>query len=317
MKILITGGFGYVGGRLGKHLASSPSNQIYLGSRSLRHPPTWLSQGGIVQLDWDDQNSLMKACENMDAVVHAAGLNAQESFKQPEMAFQVNCKNTEKLVSAAIKNLVSKFVYISTSHVYSSPLTGIITEDSEISNPHPYATSHAAGEQAALVGHQMSEMQTSIVRLANSFGPPASPDVDCWKLVVNDLCRQAVVDRALVISGPSGTVRNFITMTDVSLALEHLLHEKGTYSEPTICNLGAETKTILEIATIIKKNYLIDKEIDLSLLELSRNFTQNQYLDFRSQVLEKRGFRTSISFDQEIADLINFCELNFNTKSNL
>ena len=60
----------------------------------------------------------------------------------------------------------------------------------------------------------------------------------------------------------------------------------------------------------------IDKGIDLSLLELSRNFTQNQHLDFRSQVLEKRGFRTSTSFDQEVADLINFCEINFKTESN-
>ena len=311
MKILITGGFGYVGGRLGMHLASSPQNHVYLSSRRVRHRPGWLSQGGLVQLNWDDKYSLSKACKNMDVVVHMAGMNAQECFEHPEIAFRVNGKNTESLISAASRNEVSKFLYLSTSHVYSSSLTGVITEDSVISNSHPYAISHVEGEKAVLAGHQKSNMQTTIVRLANSFGPPSNPKVDCWKLVVNDLCKQAAVDRKLVIKGPSGTLRNFITLTDVCLALEYLIHENEIYAEPTICNLGGQTKTILEIASIIKKAFLMDKGIKLSIVELSRRVSQNQYLDFRSQVLEKRGFRTSTSFDQEVGDLINFCEQNF------
>ena len=316
MKILITGGFGYVGSRLGMHLASSPQNHIYLSSRSVRHRPGWLSQGGVVQLNWDDKTSLAKACKNMDVIVHTAGMNAQECFKNPAIAFKVNGENTENLISAALRNKVSKFLYLSTSHVYSSSLTGVITEDSVISNSHPYATSHVEGEKAVIAGHQKSYMQTIVVRLANSFGPPSNPKVDCWNLVVNDLCKQAVVDKKLVIKGPSGTLRNFITLTDVCLALEYLINENEIYDEPTICNLGGQTKSILEIASLIKKAFLINKGIKLSLVELSKNFIQDQHLDFRSQVLENRGFRNSTSFDKEVTDLINFCELHFKRKSN-
>jgi len=310
MKILITGGFGYVGGRLGEYL-SSTTHEIYLGSRSPRPHPKWLAQGSVVQMDWRDEYSLMAACKNMDVVIHTAGMNALECFEDPAMAMEVNGANTERLVQAAQKNAVLKFIYMSTAHIYTNNLTGMITESSKVSNRHPYATSHVAGENAVMDGHSKAAMQSVVVRLANAFGAPLSSSVNCWMLVVNELCRQAAVDRRLIIRGPSMAVRNFITMEDVCIGLQSLICNHKLLSSPLICNLGDKTKTIFDMASAIRTVYADDKKIKLPIFELSKDAPTSNDVDYRSHVLEGLGWQPNSNFKVELSKLIAFCESNF------
>ena len=314
MKILITGGFGYLGGRLGKHLAAA-MHQVYLGSRNPSSQPNWLPKENILQMDWADDRSLITACKNMDVVIHAAGMNASECFDDPLTALEVNGAATARLVKAANKNKVLKFIYMSSAHVYSNSLKGLINEDSAVLNLHPYATSNVAGEQAVINGHSNAGMKTVIVRLANSFGAPLRRDINCWMLVVNDLCKQAVVDRSLVIRGPSRTVRNFIAISDVCSTLEYLVSDKQVFLSPLICNLGDKTKTIFDIASEIRKIYANDKGIMLPIVELSKDYPEITDLDFRSLTLEKLGFQSTSSFKIELSELVEFCESNFSDKN--
>ena len=158
-KILITGGFGYVGGRLAKHLATS-GHEIFIGSRTLQSKPRWLHRGSSIVMDWDNDESLQKACKNIDVIIHAAGMNAKECSENPGLALKVNGIGTERLVRAASKESVAKFIYISSAHVYTDNLSGVITEESRTTNIHPYATSQVAGEEATTNGHSNSAMQT-------------------------------------------------------------------------------------------------------------------------------------------------------------
>ena len=84
--------------------------------------------------------------ENVDVVIHTAGMNAQECASDPEQALAFNGTVTADLVSSAVKQGVQKFIYLSTAHVYKEPLVGTISESSQTTNTHPYATSHLAGE---------------------------------------------------------------------------------------------------------------------------------------------------------------------------
>jgi UDP-glucose 4-epimerase len=250
MRVLVTGGLGYVGGRLAKHLASS-GHEIFIGSRTLQPKPIWLKKGSLVVMDWSNNNNLLKACKNIDLIIHAAGMNARECSENPELALQVNGIATKNLVSAASKQLVSKFIYISSAHVYTDNLSGVISEQTIVSNSHPYATSQIAGEQATINGHSNIAMQTIVVRLANAIGAPVSR-----KLVVNDLCKQAALKRQLVIKSPSNGVRNFISMTDVCLALEFLMNNNHNSLNSIICNMGDKTKSIGSIASDIRSIYI-------------------------------------------------------------
>lgn len=314
MRILITGGFGYLGGRLARHLALS-GHEILIGSRTLQPKPSWLKKGSVKVMDWVDHTSLLDVCKNVDVIIHAAGMNAKECEENPQLALQVNGIATESLVKAASKQSVSKFIYISSAHVYTDDLSGVISEDSNIINMHPYATSQVAGEKATTNGHSNIAMQTSVVRLANAIGAPLTKDVNCWMLVVNDLCKQAALNRQLVIQGPINGVRNFITMTDVCLALEFLVTNLQEHISPLICNLGDKTKTIGDIAFAIKSIYLKEKGIDLEMIELSDDLTNNQYLDFRSSVLADLGYQWSSNFKEELIQLVKFCEFEFGARN--
>lgn len=314
MKFLITGGFGYVGGRLARHLASS-GHEVFIGSRTFQPKPSWLVKGSIILMDWGDERSLLNACKNMDVIVHAAGMNAKECIESPELALQVNGVATGSLVSAASKQAVSQFIYLSSAHVYSEDLSGVISEEQSLTNLHPYATSQVAGERAAINGHSNVAMQTVVVRLANAIGAPLNKDVNCWMLVVNDLCKQAALDRRLVIRAPSNGVRNFITMTDVCMGLEFLVSNRQDCLHPLICNLGDKTKTIGNIASAIKSIYLEEKGMDLEIIELSNDRSETRNLDFRSSVLEDMGYQWSSNFRQELIELVDFCEFEFSARN--
>lgn len=314
MKFLITGGFGYVGGRLARHLASS-GHEIFIGSRTFKSKPSWLAKGSVIVMDWGDDRSLLNACENMDVIVHAAGMNAKECSENPELALQINGIATGSLVRAASKQAVSQFIYLSSAHVYSEDLSGVISEEQSLTNMHPYATSQVTGERAAINGHSNVAMQTVVVRLANAIGAPLNKDVNCWMLVVNDLCKQAALDRRLVIRGPSNGVRNFITMTDLCMGLEFLVSNRQDRLHSLICNLGDKTKTIGNIASAIKSIYLEEKGMDLEIIELSNDRSETRNLDFRSSVLADMGYQWSSNFRQELIELVNFCEFEFGERN--
>ena len=84
MNILITGGFGYIGSRLVKHLHNE-GHQVTIGTHSLNCHHDWLTQVKVVFTDWNDSFALEKICNGVDVVIHAAGMNAKDCEDNPEM----------------------------------------------------------------------------------------------------------------------------------------------------------------------------------------------------------------------------------------
>ena len=173
MRILITGGFGYLGGRLAQFLANQAGYTILLGSRQQTRPPDWLSHVEVVQTRWDSPASLEQVCIGVNAVVHLAGMNAQDCTADPAAALEVNGLTTARLLNVAIKQRVKRFIYLSTAHIYGTPLAGVITEETCPTNLHPYATSHRAGEDVVLAAHQRGEIEGIVIRLSNGYGDVA------------------------------------------------------------------------------------------------------------------------------------------------
>lgn len=311
MKILITGGFGFIGARLGLHLSYNKKIKVFLGTRRDLKKPCWLKNGDVIKIDWDNQESLFNACKNIDIIVHTSGLNAKECLQDPKKAMIVNGTSTEKLVQTAIKSSISKFIYISTAHVYNSNLDGVITEKTEILNQHPYAKSHVLGENFTMHGHNKDKMQCYIIRLANAFGVPIDLNVDCWMLVINDLCKQAIEDKRLVIKGPSNNQRNFISLKDTCMAIEYLIKDNRNFSSPLICNLGDTEHTIMNIAKIIRKTFNDKTNVQLPICEVAKPNIISKKLEFRSMRLEQIGYKFSSSFSEELIKLTEFCEEKF------
>lgn len=237
MRVLITGGFGFVGGRIAQHLQRA-GHRIVLGSRKTQKSPDWLPQAEVVRCDWGDEHALTDLCGGVDAVIHAAGMNALDCAADPVAALEFNGVASARLVAAAGRACVRRFVYLSTAHVYANPLIGVITEDVCPRNVHPYATSHLAAEQVVLGATQRGQIDGIVLRLSNAFGAPVHRDVNCWMLLVNDLCRQAVQTGRLVLNSNGLQQRDFIALEDVARAAGHVL---GLRPEQCgIFNLGGD-----------------------------------------------------------------------------
>ena len=309
-KVLITGGFGLIGSRLALHL-SSLGHEVFISSRCNRNIPEVLKLCTHILVNWDDTHSLYNACRNMDIVVHAAGMNAGDCHKNPDSALEFNGVTTVKLVEQARRVGVKKFIYLSTAHVYSNNLSGVINESTALQNIHPYATSKVAGERAVMENSEESDMHGIIIRLSNAFGSPLHLNVNCWMLFVNDLCRQSVVSQKIVIRSPSNTVRNFITITDVCAGLEFIISRDFSTNLPKVYNMGDKSKTLIEMASIIQDTYSELKNFNIPITELSEKAEVKQNLEYRSNLIESEGWHATSNFSSEIRELIEFCEINF------
>jgi len=316
MRILITGGYGFIGGRLGQSLHHA-GHQIILGSRNTNRPPDWLPQAEVVKTSWNDSDALGKNCAGVDVVIQAAGMNAQDCTADPVAALEFNGLATARLLGAASRAGVKRFIYLSTAHVYASPLVGSITEDTCPRNLHPYTTSHLAGENAVLGARQRGQIEGIVLRLSNAFGAPVHKDVNCWTLLVNDLCRQAVQSGKMVLHSSGLQQRDFIAMADVCHVVEHLSNHDFDARCPGIFNVGSGvSQSVFQMAQLIQQRC---KRVLGFVPELQRPRPEGDEkygtLKYRPDRLVKTGVNVNLYCTMETDGLLAFCQDSYNKRN--
>lgn len=246
-RILITGGWGYLGGRIAVALTREPDFTVLLGSRKAKSAAGWLSEAETVTMDVLEPGSLSAALRDVQAVVHLAAMNENECVADPGKAVLVNTLGTLNVLQAAIETGVERFIYFSTAHVYGAPLAGHLTEATLPRPAHPYAITHRAAEDFVLTAHDEKKITGFVVRLSNAFGAPTHPEVDRWTLLANDLCRQAAQTRKMALRSSGMQQRDFIPLEDVGRAVGHLLGLPREGCGDGLFNLGGASSSIWEM----------------------------------------------------------------------
>ena len=311
MKILVTGGYGFLGGRIAAHLCHN-GHTITIGSRYPRALPSWLGDGRAEIIDWDDQDALRSLCKSQDAVIHAAGMNARDSENNPVLANKFNGEATGRLIDAAIEASVDQFIYLSTAHVYHASLSGEIFEGDKVCNQHPYAASHAAGENAILSAAKTSNIKAIVLRISNGFGPPIDTTVDCWSLFVNDICRQIVETGTIKVKNDGGIRRDFISVTKLCNVINELLYINKDVLGSRPVNVSEGTSMSLwQMANLVKGCAfdVLGTEPELS-FESSGAHSDDQ-LTIVPETLQRLGLSSLGDNKQEIRNLLLFCHLHF------
>ena len=309
MKVLITGGFGYIGGRLANFL-NTKQNDVFIGSRNKNPSPFWSNNLKKIEINWHSEKSILEACEGKDIVIHLASLNSQKSAQDPAKAHEVNCLNSKKLLKSAISNKVKKIIYLSTIHVYGSPLKGKLMENSILNPIHPYAKSHYDAEQLFVTAHKQKLIESNIIRLSNSFGAPQNFEVDCWSLVINNFCLQAAKTNKIEINSKINTLRDFIPMTDTCESIFLLMKYKISHDECCVFNVGGNwQKTILQIAYLIKERYYTTQKKNIEISYKKNFINQSDSFYFNLEKIINKGFKISDNkkIYKEIDSLISFC----------
>lgn len=267
----------------------------------------------MVQTCWESPTRLEDVCAGIDAVIHLAGMNAQDCAATPDAALEFNGVATARLLQSAIRQGVKRFIYLSTAHVYASPLSGTISEETCPLSLHPYATSHRAGEDVVRAAHQRGEIEGVVIRLSNSFGKPVHAKADCWMLLVNDLCRQAVTTRQMVLSSSGLQRRDFVPLSDVCHAIRHLLHLPQSGLGTGLFNLGGGwSPTVWEMACLVQERCATVLGYRPGLTRKPANIGEmTADLDYRSDRLLQSGFQPSNDRVFEIDHLLEFCQVTF------
>lgn len=301
-KVLVTGGTGYLGARIGEALVAHGYN-VDLGSRNP------FSRGLVkgcnqILTNWDDPE--LSFCRGYNFIIHAAGMSAQACEKNPQSAIEFNGVTTERLVKKAAYYGCKKFFYLSTVHVYKNPLLGVFDEKSENLNTHPYATSHFLGEQALIKNTKESLMQGHVLRLSNCFGYPLTQDNDCWGLVLNEFVRDAYRSGSITIRGDCFGRRDFMPISELNRILIKI--SGITDFIPEIINISTGISlSLLEVAEQVCNitTARTGKSIDI----IRENTLENSYeLNIENKSLQKLGIVPRNALVEEIKLMLNFLE---------
>jgi UDP-glucose 4-epimerase len=236
-------------------------------------------------------------------VIHAAGLDAASSAKNPSLANLVNSDYTNRMAQISANAGVERFVYISTAHVYRSPLIGKVDELTPLTNPHPYAASHANGELALQRLADSFPAGAFSIRLANTFGIPISKVSSGWKLAINELCKSAIKESKLLLRSDPNLIRNFIPIKN---AAEEIVRYSANFSEvPRISsiNIGDRySRTLREVVLTIQKEAKELFKLDIE-LNVQRTVAETESFEFTS--LHHR--MNAYDFDLAIRELLSSC----------
>ena len=306
--VLITGGFGYIGGRVACALAQD-GYVVRCGTRLANAlPPLWLPQMSVVQIDWNSEESLVKACKNVDFVVHLSGMNEAESLADPVGALLANGVFSLRLLEAAKLSSVRRFLYFSTAHIYGSPLQGEVTELTIPKPLHPYAISHKVAEDFVLAARQEGKIEGVVFRLSNSFGAPVTADIDRWSLLLNDLCRQAVTDGVLKLRGDGSQCRDFITLEDVARATTHILKLDSSELDDGLFNLGGgKSYSVMQMTKLVASRWTKMSGKAIKIISQPGNGVSVSELNYSCHKIAKTGYVLTSRFDDEIDKSLRVC----------
>jgi dTDP-glucose 4,6-dehydratase len=256
MKLLVTGGAGFIGSNFVKYvLGAHPEDEVvvldkltYAGRRenlaSVEADPRFEFIHGAIE-DRDVVDSALAGC---DAIVNfAAESHVDRSIEEPDAFIQTDVFGTHVLLEAAREANLDRYLQISTDEVYGSIDEGTFTEESPIAPSSPYSASKAGGDMLVQAYHHTYGLPTLISRASNNYGPFHYPE----KLI--PLCiLNAFAGYKLPVYGDGKQVRNWLYVEDHCSGIDTVLRE-GEIGEvyniggPEECENIEVVKTILEL----------------------------------------------------------------------
>lgn len=256
MRILITGGAGYIGTALVESLALHESVESILVYDNLRRGNRNLFIGGqhgqndkveFIHGDLLDSRKLKKTLQDIDVVYHlAANVTTPFSDQNPHLFEQINNWGTAELVYAIEESSVKKIVYLSSVSVYGTSSTPLTTEANL--NPRTfYGISKMRGEEH--IKSLERKVETYIIRCGNVYGYNKSMRFDA---VINRFMFEANFHNRITINGTGEQCRPFIHISKVTNALVQLIFrgtEKGAY------NLVDQNWAIGEVVKTLREVY--------------------------------------------------------------
>lgn len=306
MRILITGGFGFIGGNLISKL--NKNHELIISTRQNTIPEAFSNFPNLSIINHEDLLIETNFPNNVDVLIHLANMNSIDCEKSPSEAINLNIDMSLHVFQNAIKKNIFHIIYFSTIQVYGSALSGIINENTLPRPDNIYAITHKAAEDILKYSCSKNAKTTySIIRLSNSFGAPLDKKTNIWHSFVNNICYNLHKTKEITIKSKFNIYKDFISIREVVNCIDYIIENKPNNS---VYNLSSEkTISLLEMAELIK--VVSEKYFTEARIPIKKNFDDNfsqDYFNIINGNLRKINYYVSDSIDDEIDNLIFFCK---------
>lgn len=301
MKILVTGGAGFIGSCFIRHMLNTyPDYKIvnldaltYAGNLENLYDVKDNPNYEFINGDICDKKLVPQLVSGVDAVINfAAESHVDRSITGPEIFIETNIKGTVNLLQAAKAFNIERFIQISTDEVYGSlGKTGYFTEKTPLSPNSPYSASKASADMIVHAYYETYGLPTLITRCSNNYGPYQYPE----KLIPFFISK-LLKNEKVPVYGDGLNVRDWIYVYDHCSAIDTVLH-KGKPGE--IYNVGGHNeKTNIEITHLILEAMNKDESF-IEHVE-DRLGHDRRYAICNDKITNELGWKPSITFEEGI-----------------
>ena len=299
MKLLVTGGAGYVGSVLVPHLlmqghAVRVFDSLLYGGRGLlpcfAYPGFDFVKGSIT-----DKDLLAHALAGVDAIIHLAAIVGYPSCKRnPRLAHEINFEGTRLLDQTRSRD--QPLLFASTGSNYGAVMGTLCTEDTPLNPLSEYGVTKTAAEH-----YLLDAGNVVCLRFATAFGVSNRMRFD---LLINDFVYQACINKDLIIY-ERGFKRTFIHVRDMARAFAFALDNWAAIRDD-VYNVGSEAMNYSkeDVALLIKKKV----DYYLHFAEIGRDDDQRNY-EVSYAKIRGKGFKTEVDIQTGIDELVKAADL--------
>lgn len=312
MKILITGGAGFIGSNFIRYLLSKHSTYRIVNLDKLTYAGNLDNLSDVedhanyefVRGDICDSNLVNRIVgDGIDTIVHfAAESHVDRSIDDPAVFVKTNVLGTQVLLESAVKFKVKRFLQVSTDEVYGSlGKEGSFKETYPLLPNSPYSASKASADLLVRSYFETFGLPVIITRSTNNYGPCQFPEKLIPLFVTN-----ALFDQELPIYGDGLYVRDWIHVEDHCRAIDLILHQ-GKVGE-TYNVAGGNEKTNLDITHLILKK--LKKPESLIKHVKDRPAHDRRYSLDCSKIKTELGWKPDIALEEGISGTVEWYVAN-------
>jgi len=293
MKILVTGGAGFIGSHLCEKLVHDGHKVTIIDNFSIGRRSNLKKIKNRVKIfnkDIRNYNSIKNLFKKIDVVFHLAALaDIVPSIENPDDYYSTNVTGTYNVLKLSHLHKVRRFIYSASSSCYGIPKK-YPTKESEIIDPkYPYALTKKMGEDLVIHFSRIYNLNASSLRFFNVYGPRARTS-GTYGAVFGVFLAQKIAEKPFTIVGDGHQTRDFTYVSDIVEAIIKVSSKKNLKGE--IFNLGSgKSVSINRIAYLLKgKKIYIPKRPG----EPDVTFACNK------KITKKTGWKPKISIEKGI-----------------
>ena len=312
MKIIVTGGAGFIGGNFVHYMLNKYNDYkiicldalTYAGNMETLEPVKDNPNFKFYKADIADREAVYEIFEKEkpDIIVNfAAESHVDRSIDNPEIFLQTNVIGTGVLMDACRKYGITRYHQVSTDEVYGDlPLDRpdlFFTETTPLHTSSPYSASKASADLLVQAYHRTFKLPVTISRCSNNYGPYHFPEKLIPLMIAN-----ALADKELPVYGKGENVRDWLYVEDHCSAIDLIIH-KGRVGE--VYNIGGHNeKTNLEVVKIILKE--LGKSEDLIRYVTDRPGHDMRYAIDPTKIHNELGWLPATKFEDGIKKTIKW-----------